>query len=132
MLVVAAVLVDGEGRWLLHRRPPDKEHGGLWEFPGGKVEQGEMPTEAIVREMAEETGIDLSRADLDPVGFATSNRRDTRRPIVILLYKVTQWEGDLVSLEGGILEWFEPDAVNALSKPPLDTELVRQLARISA
>ena len=112
----------------MHKRPAHKHHGGLWEFPGGKVESGESPKGALVREIAEELGISLSESDLVPAGFAQEEATGaTRPPIVILLYTCERWEGEIAALEGGEVAWFAPAAIPALAKPPLDVELATGL-----
>ena len=125
--MVAIALSDGAGRWLMHRRPLGKHHGGLWEFPGGKVETGEKPRDALVREIVEELDLKLDRAGLSPSGFADEPGETGQSPIVILLYK-SVWDGsDMTALEGGEVGWFLPQEVERLDKPPLDVELARQL-----
>ena len=124
MLVVAAALVDGEGRVCLQQRPRDKQHGGLWEFPGGKVEPGEHPADALCREIAEELGAVLNVADLEPCGFAASEA------VVILLYMCRQWQGDVQCLEAEALAWFATSEIPALPMPPLDYPLAEQLAQV--
>jgi 8-oxo-dGTP diphosphatase len=126
-LVVALALRGAEGRWLMHRRPPHKHHGGLWEFPGGKVETGEKPRDALVREATEELGIALNPARLEPAGFAEEAGSQGRKPIVILLY-TCPWTGAAVhALEGGEVAWFTPNEIAALDKPPLDVALSHSL-----
>ena len=125
--VVALALNDGEGRWLLHKRPLGKHHGGLWEFPGGKVEQGETPANALVREIAEELGIDIESADLVPATFAHDPGGGVSPAIVILLYTCTRWTGVPQALEGEAIGWFAPDEIAALDKPPLDVKLAASL-----
>jgi 8-oxo-dGTP diphosphatase len=99
--VVALALRDGKGRWLMHRRPADKHHGGLWEFPGGKVETGETPRNALVREIDEELGLVLEPAACAPVAFAEETIGEGRPPIVIMLY-TSVWDGSgMGALEGG-------------------------------
>ena len=127
LLVVAAAFHRKDGRWLMHRRPADKQHGGLWEFPGGKVEIDESPKEALVREVGEELGIVVEPAELKPLGFAQSDQNDSENPIVILLYRIEDWTGDAQALEGGEVEWFHPAEIQNLDKPPLDCDLVQQL-----
>jgi 8-oxo-dGTP diphosphatase len=78
-IVVAAAMIDGLGRVLLQRRPEGKQHGGLWEFPGGKVEAGEGPVQALIREIDEELGVALSAADITPLSFAHADDRVARR-----------------------------------------------------
>lgn len=124
--VVALALDDGAGRWLMHRRPADKQHGGLWEFPGGKVEHGETPRDALIREIAEELGIALLATDLVPRCFADT---DEPNPIVILLYSCSRWQGEPAALEGGAIGWFTKEEALRLAKPPLDIRLLEQLVR---
>lgn len=131
-LVVALALKDETGRWLMHKRPDHKHHGGLWEFPGGKVDPGETPVNALVREIEEELGIAIRGDDLQPAGFAQEPEGARERPIVILLYTCTRWVGEPQALEGGAVEWFAPVAIGALAKPPLDVELAAGLMQKSA
>ena len=128
--VVAAALQRQDGLWLMHRRPANKQHGGLWEFPGGKVEASEMPSETLERELFEELGIRCDLASFHPVGFAESGVTSGSSPIVILLYKVSVWKGEPEALEGGEVGWFTPDQIASLPKPPLDLALARQLFQI--
>jgi len=125
--VVAGALMGGDGRWLMHKRPPGKHHAGLWEFPGGKVEPNEMPIESLIRELREELGIRCDPAECAPVGFAETGTARTTNAIVILLYKVRRWDGVPDALEGGEIGWFTPQEVLALAKPPLDVMLAQQL-----
>ena len=136
VLVVAGALrgtgaggrVAFEDSWLMQRRPFEKHHGGLWEFPGGKVEDTESPVKALVRELAEELGIAVLPEDCTPTGFAEEKTSEgTRPPIVLLLYTVRAWEGEPRALEGGAVGWFTPDAIESLAKPPLDSQLAAQL-----
>ncbi|MBO6526904.1 (deoxy)nucleoside triphosphate pyrophosphohydrolase [Erythrobacter sp.] len=125
--VVAAALFDEKGRWLMHRRPSHKHHGGLWEFPGGKVESGENPRNALVREIQEELGIALEIDALTPVAFAEESPNESPRPIVIMLYK-SLWSGPMPqALEGGEVAWLTPEEVTQLAKPPLDVELASRM-----
>ena len=125
--VIALALHDDRGRWLMHRRPLHKHHGGLWEFPGGKVETGERPREALVREIQEELGLSLAPHAVQPVAFAEENETGSAKPIVIMLYSST-WDGSPVAaLEGGEIAWFRPREIDMLPKPPLDIELSRRL-----
>ncbi|MDT8279531.1 MAG: (deoxy)nucleoside triphosphate pyrophosphohydrolase [Erythrobacter sp.] len=126
-VVVAGVLMGGDGRWLMHKRPPGKHHAGLWEFPGGKVEPDEMPIESLIRELGEELGIRCAPEACAPVGFAETGIDRTTNAIVILLYKVRRWDGVPDALEGGEIGWFTPQEVLALAKPPLDVMLAQQL-----
>lgn len=127
LAVTAGALQRGDGLWLMHRRPLHKAHGGLWEFPGGKVEDYEKPAECLVRELREELGIILRAIDLEPAGFAEEGEAGTKLPIVILLYKVRSWDGEPHALEGGEIGWFAPGRIARLAKPPLDSLLAARL-----
>ncbi len=127
MAVVAGALHRADGRWLMHRRPFGKHHGGLWEFPGGKVEAQEMPIEALRRELAEELGILCPAETCVPAGFAESVEGAGAARLVLLLYTVSDWEGEPRALEGGAIGWFTPAEALALPKPPLDVALAASL-----
>ena len=127
MLVVAGALQGEDGRWLMHRRALHKQHGGLWEFPGGKVETGESLASALCRELEEELGIEVDEEALIPAAFAESTGLEGSRPIVILLYRIDRWAGEPVAIEGEEIGWFDPKIIYELDKPPLDSELARQL-----
>ncbi len=129
LTVVAGALSRDDGLWLMHRRPLGKHHGGLWEFPGGKVEANEMPAQSLQRELEEELGINCAPDNFVPVAFAESGGEDALPHLVILLYMIAVWEGHPEALEGGEVGWFTPEEVLALSKPPLDVSLARQLFR---
>lgn len=126
-LVVAAALQRADGAWLMHRRPDHKHHGGLWEFPGGKVESAENPRVALARELKEELDIDVHPGDLQPHCFAEEAADQRHQPIVILLYTLRIWAGVPVIMEGGALDWFTSEQTRSLAKPPLDIELAAKL-----
>ena len=127
--VVAGALSSGEDRFLMHLRPEEKAHGGLWEFPGGKVEPTEIPVEALIRELHEELGIVVEACACEPAGFAEDRRQSGQRPIVILLYTITDWIGEPRALEGGAVKWFSQSEIMELAKPPLDESLSARLFR---
>jgi len=130
MLVAAVSLMRSDGRVLMQRRRYDAVHGGLWEFPGGKVEAGETVENAAVREVHEELGIELDADCLRPVSFASEPSGNTsggRKPVVILLYTCAQWRGDPECRDAEELGWFEPGALADLPMPPLDYPLARAL-----
>ncbi len=127
MLVVAAALFDRAVRVLMHQRPLAKHHGGLWEFPGGKVENGESPEAALARELAEELGIAVDSRDLERVAFATGPLERGDGALVILLYSCRKWQGDPRAIEGEAIAWLDPRACNALDLAPLDRVLLADL-----
>ncbi len=122
--VVALALIDGAGQVLMQRRRLLAQHGGLWEFPGGKVEAGETLTESLCREICEELGLLLDPAALEPLTFAAS----PDQPHVILLYTCNTWSGDPVCLDGEEIGWFAASALGDLAMPPLDVPLAKAVA----
>ena len=127
VLVVAGALQRDDGRWLMHQRPLNKHHGGLWEFPGGKVEVHENSKEALSRELREELAIEVDRKSLMRAGFAEEECVGDSARIVILLYRSRKWGGEPHAVEGEAIGWFTPEEIAELSKPPLDCELAEQL-----
>jgi len=121
--VVAAALIDRAGRVLMQRRRLGAEHGGLWEFPGGKVEPGESLADSLCREVAEELGVTLDPAALEPLSFAAG----ADQPHVILLYTCRSWQGEPQCLDGEAIGWFTADELDGLAMPPLDVPLARRL-----
>ena len=112
----------------MNRRPPAKQHGGLWEFPGGKVEPEEHPANALVRELKEELGVIVRPDAMRPATFAQSPGSSGQVGIVILLYTVSKWYGDPRALEHGAeIAWWTPTEISSLARPPLDIELCRSL-----
>jgi 8-oxo-dGTP diphosphatase len=130
--VVAAAIVDGEGRLLLRKRPAEKHHGGLWEFPGGKVESGETPAIALVREIEEELSLLLDSSALEPRCFGEQAAEQGHPPIVILLYTVRSWKGEPHANDGAQFGWFMPEDAAQLPMPPVDCALLDQLRRMAA
>ena len=125
MLVVAAALTDVGGRVLMARRPLGKQHAGLWEFPGGKVEIGEAPKTALVRELREELGVEVDPDALTPVVFSES---PGERHLVLLLYRCRLWHGEAVALDAAEICWMAPDDFGGLDMPPADRPLAAALA----
>jgi len=125
LLVVAAALVDVDGRVLIAQRPADKAMGGLWEFPGGKVETGERPEQALIRELREELGIDVTEACLSPFVF-TSHAYDSFH-LLMPLYLCRRWEGVVVNREHAALAWVKPARLSDYPMPPADVPLVAWL-----
>lgn len=127
LIVVALALIDPAGRVLMQRRPQNRAHGGLWEFPGGKVEPGEGPAAALVREIAEELSVTIAIDDLAPLTFAANPGAEGVRPLVLLLYTCARWEGTPLPEPGAELQWLDPEALAALPMPPLDVPLAATL-----
>lgn len=127
--VVAAALLRGDGLVLMQRRPEGTMHGGLWEFPGGKVEPGESPDSALLRELGEELGIAARPADLCHVARAQDGDHTTDSPVAIVidLYTVAAWQGEPRCLPGASLDWFAPETLALLAMPPLDYPLAEGL-----
>jgi len=114
---------------LMHQRPLAKHHGGLWEFPGGKVESGEEPGAALVRESAEELGIGIDVDDLLPLTFASGPPvPGSDSPLVILLYTCRVWRGVPRALEGEGAAWCLPEEAARLDMPPLDRQMLAALS----
>ena len=130
--VAAAVIRGTDGKILIARRADTQHQGGLWEFPGGKVEAHEMPAESLVRELAEELGILVDAGDCVPAAFAEGSAADGQAGIVVLLYSVSAWQGEPAAREGGAIGWFTPDEARGLPKPPLDVVLAASLLAKSA
>ena len=128
LLVVAAALVDGAGQVLVQRRPEGKMMAGLWEFPGGKVERGETPEDALVRELHEELGIDVDRQALRPACFA-SEPLDGRH-LLLLLYICREWGGVVMAREASGVLWMSPAKLRDLPMPPADGPLIDLLEQL--
>ncbi|MCG5244708.1 (deoxy)nucleoside triphosphate pyrophosphohydrolase [Methylorubrum extorquens] len=122
LLVVAAALVDADGRVLMAQRPEGKALAGLWEFPGGKVEPGERPEETLIRELAEELGITVKEPCLAPLTFASHAYPDFH--LLMPLYICRRWEGLPQSREAQALRWVRPSGLRDLPMPPADLPLI--------
>ncbi len=122
MIVVAAALVDGDGRVLLQQRAPGRSMAGLWEFPGGKLEPGELPEAAVVRELREELGIETETACLAPAAFASAPVGE--RHMLLLLYICRKWSGEPKPLDASALKWLRPNQMFGLAMPPADSPLI--------
>jgi len=128
LTVVAAALIDPDGRVLVAERPPGKHLAGQWEFPGGKIEPGETPETALVRELAEELGVDTHHSCLAPAGFASHAYDDFH--LVLLLFACRKWTGTPVGRQGQRTQWLRPNALFALPMPPADRPLLGLLAAL--
>jgi 8-oxo-dGTP diphosphatase len=122
LLVAACALIDVDGRVLLARRPEGKKMAGLWEFPGGKLAPGETPEAALIRELQEELGIEVSNACLAPLFFASHSYPTFH--LLMPLYMCRRWRGTVVPREGQTLAWVRPDKLADYSMPEADRPLV--------
>lgn len=124
-LVVACALVDSDGRVLVAARPSGKSMAGLWEFPGGKVEAGETPEAALIRELKEELSIDVTAACLAPLSFAS--RAYDEFHLLMPLYVCRKWDGQIAPREGQETQWLRPRDLFDLPMPPADKPLIAAL-----
>ena len=125
LLVAACALVDADGRVLIAQRPEDKTMAGLWEFPGGKIEDGERPEQTLIRELKEELGITVSEACLAPLTFTSHSYPDFY--LLMPLYVCRRWEGVVTAQEGQQLAWVKPNRLRDYEMPPADVPLVSHL-----
>lgn len=125
VLVVAAALIDADGRVLIAQRPQGKSLAGLWEFPGGKVEPGERPEQALVRELEEELAVVVEPDALDPFAFASHAYADFH--LLMPLYLARRWQGAPQPREHAGLVWAPPASLRDYPMPPADGPLVDAL-----
>lgn len=125
LIVVAAALIDADGRLLVQKRAKDRSVPGLWEFPGGKCEDREQLEDALIRELDEELGIVVDRAALAPAVFASESLGD--REMLLLLYICRKWRGEPRPLDAEALRWVDLSELRALAMPPADKPLVHML-----
>ncbi len=125
VLVVACALIDADGRILMSRRSPYQDFAGLWEFPGGKVEQGETPEQSLVRELWEELGVEPCAECLEPFSFASHQYADFH--LLMPLYLCRQWDGIVQAKEGQELRWCFADEISNLKLLPADISLAQLL-----
>ena len=121
VLVAACALIDGQGRVLISRRPGGKPLAGLWEFPGGKLEDGETPEHALVRELEEEVGIAIEKTDLRPLTFSSFSYPDFH--LFMPIYACWRWLGKASAKEGQTLSWVDPVDLRDYAMPPADEPL---------
>ena len=125
LLVVACALVDTDRRVLIAQRPEGKSLAGLWEFPGGKIEPGETPEEALIRELDEELGIQTKTACLAPLSFASHSYENIH--LLMPLYVCRKWQGLPQAREHAALKWVRPQALRDYAMPPADEPLIAAL-----
>jgi 8-oxo-dGTP diphosphatase len=122
VLVTAVALIDADGRVLLAQRPEGKPMAGLWEFPGGKVHDGETPERALIRELDEELGIDVEASCLAPFTFASHAYPGFH--LLMPLYVCRKWAGIVTAREGQQLKWVRPPRLGDYPMPPADKPLI--------
>lgn len=122
VLVVSVVLVDQDGRVLLSKRPSGKSMAGLWEFPGGKVENEEVPEEALIRELKEELGIDTWNSCLAPLSFASHSYEDFH--LLMPVFVCRKWLGNPMPMEGQALKWVSKNKLKDYPMPEADTPII--------
>jgi 8-oxo-dGTP diphosphatase len=122
VLVSAVALIEPDGRVLLAQRPEGKSLAGLWEFPGGKVDPGETPEAALIRELREELGIETKASCLAPLTFASHSYDDFH--LLMPLFACRRWEGTATGREGQTLAWVRPDKLRDYPMPPADIPLI--------
>ena len=131
LLVSAVALIDRDGRVLMAQRPECKPMAGLWEFPGGKIEPGETPEIALIRELDEELGINTAASCLAPLSFAShSYGPSDNRPafhLLMMLYVCRRWRGRPQPIEGGALKWVRPQQLRDYPMPEADIPLIAAL-----
>ena len=125
LLVVAVALIDADDRILVAQRPPGKKLAGLWEFPGGKVDPGERPEAALIRELHEELGIEVKEACLAPLTFASHAYQDFH--LLMPLYVCRRWQGLAAPREGQALKWLRARQLRDIPMPPADEPLIPAL-----
>jgi 8-oxo-dGTP diphosphatase len=128
LLVVAVALVDADNRVLIAKRPEGKALAGLWEFPGGKLDAGERPEEALIRELREELGIEVKSPCLAPLTFASHAYDDFH--LLMPLYVCRKWEGFVAPREGQQLKWAPPRTLRDYPMPPADAPLIAPLVEL--
>ena len=128
LLVVACALIDGDRRVLISRRPQGRSMAGLWEFPGGKVDIGERPEQALIRELDEEIGITVTEACLAPLAFASHAYPDFH--LLMPLYVCRRWHGTPEPREGQTLAWVRPNRLRGYPMPPADGPLIPHLMEL--
>ena len=128
LLVCAVALIDADGRVLMAKRPEGKTLSGLWEFPGGKVEQDERPEDALIRELKEELGINVEHSCLAPLTFASHSYPEFH--LLMPLFVCRRWKGIPQALEGQELKWVRAKDLRSIPMPPADLPLIPHLEEL--
>lgn len=128
VLVAACALIDADGRVLIAERPAGKSMAGLWEFPGGKVDPGERPEDALIRELKEELGITVNESCLAPLTFASHAYAEFH--LLMPLYVCRRWQGVVSPHEGQKLAWVQPNRLREYPMPPADIPLISHLTTL--
>ena len=128
VLVAACALIDPDGRVLIAQRPPGKSMAGLWEFPGGKIEPGELPEQSLIRELEEELGIVVKAECLAPLTFASHSYPDFH--LLMPLYVCRRWQGFVEAREQQALKWVRPNELHNYPMPPADEPLISHLTTL--
>ena len=121
-IVVSIALINNENKILLSKRPEKKHLSGFWEFPGGKVEEGETPEKALIREVKEELNIDINNKCIAPLSFSEFDYNNFQ--LLLLLYICRRWDGVPMSMENNKLEWVKPNMLRDYKMPPADDALI--------
>ena len=121
-IVVSIALINNENEILLSKRPKKKHLSGFWEFPGGKVEEGETPEKALIREVKEELNIDINNKCIAPLSFSEFDYNNFQ--LLLLLYICRRWDGEPMSMENNRLEWVKPNMLRDYKMPPADDALI--------
>ena len=121
-IVVSIALINNENEILLSKRPKKKHLSGFWEFPGGKVEEGETPEKALIREVKEELNIDINNKCIAPLSFSEFDYNNFQ--LLLLLYICRRWDGVPMSMENNKLQWVKPNMLRDYKMPPADDALI--------
>ena len=121
-IVVSIALINNENEILLSKRPEKKHLSGFWEFPGGKVEEGETPEKALIREVKEELNIDINNKCIAPLSFSEFSYKEFQ--LLLLLYICRRWDGNPTSMENNQLEWVKPNMLRKYKMPAADDSLI--------